>query len=117
MPESWASTSSKARRTSSASPASHAIASTLRPSTSRTAAAFDRAARRVVAAMSSGRSRVDRGLQDTRQRGDGFQPLAAAFADAVGARVLDHEACGPGKRSDESLVLFGELSASDFSVR
>ena len=118
MPESWASTSSKARRTSSASPASHAIANTLRPSTSRTAAAFDRAARRVVAAMSSRERSASIGgckilgseaMASSHSRRRSLTPYARAFSITRPAAP----ASAPTSRSSSSV----NSSAVDFSVR
>ena len=63
------------------------------------------------------RAQVDRWLQRLGELGGGLEPLAAAFAEAVGARVLDHEAGRAGERLDQLLVRLGERPPPAFSVR
>ena len=57
-------------------------------------------------------TQVEGWLERVRELGGGLEPLSSAFAEAVGARVLDHEAGRGGERLDQELVGLGEGQAA-----
>ncbi len=57
-------------------------------------------------------TQVEGWLERVRELGGGLEPLSPAFAEAVGARVLDHEAGRAGERLDQELVGLGEGQAA-----
>ena len=58
------------------------------------------------------RPRIHRRLEGVGQLGRRLEPLAASLAEAVDARVLDHEPGGASQGLDEELVLLGERFAA-----